>query len=70
MGIFRIDYFRNRKWAFEDEFKLKDLWLQGLPVPSISKEMNRSRNSIIGKAFRMGLPKHAEAKTKGPRQYS
>ena len=43
-----------------DEPKLKqleDLWKQGHPISKIGKMLGVSRNSIAGKAHRMGLPK-------------
>ncbi len=47
----------NNTW---DELKLKklqDLWKQGLPISKIGEMLGVSRNSIAGKAHRMGLPK-------------
>ena len=43
-----------------DEPKLKeleDLWKQGHPISKIGEMLGVSRNSIAGKAHRMGLPK-------------
>ena len=43
-----------------DDVKLKqleDLWKQGLPISKIGEKLGVSRNSIAGKAHRMGLPK-------------
>ncbi len=43
-----------------DDLKLKqleDLWKQGLPISKIGEKLGVSRNSIAGKAHRMGLPK-------------
>ena len=41
-----------------DEFKLKeleDLWNQGHPISKIGEILGVSRNSVAGKAHRMGL---------------
>ena len=43
-----------------DDLKLKqleDLWKQGLPISKIGERLGVSRNSVAGKAHRMGLPK-------------
>ena len=43
-----------------DESKLKeleDLWEQGHPISKIGEILGVSRNSVAGKAHRMGLPK-------------
>ena len=37
--------------------KLKKLWDEGLPITKIGLELGVSRNSIAGKAHRLGLPK-------------
>ena len=37
--------------------ELEDLWKQGLPISKIGERLGVSRNSVAGKAHRMGLPK-------------
>ncbi len=37
--------------------KLEDLWDQGHPISKIGEMLGVSRNSVAGKAHRMGLPK-------------
>ena len=37
--------------------KLKDLWDQGHPISKIGEMLGVSRNSVAGKAHRMGLAK-------------
>ena len=37
--------------------ELEDLWKQGHPISKIGEMLGVSRNSIAGKAHRMGLPK-------------
>ena len=37
--------------------ELKDLWKQGLPISKIGEILGVSRNSVAGKAHRMGLSK-------------
>ena len=37
--------------------ELKDLWMQGHPISKIGEMLGVSRNSVAGKAHRMGLPK-------------
>ena len=43
-----------------DDLKLKELqelWKQGLPISKIGEKLGVSRNSVAGKAHRMGLSK-------------
>ena len=45
-----------------NELKLKeleDLWKQGHPISKIGEILGVSRNSVAGKAHRMGLPKRS-----------
>jgi len=49
----------NKKTTW-DELKLKkleDLWKEGHPISKIGELLGVSRNSIAGKAHRIGLPK-------------
>ena len=39
--------------------ELEDLWKQGHPISKIGEMLGVSRNSIAGKAHRMGLPKRS-----------
>ena len=47
----------NSVWNEEKLNKLKSLWDKGLPITKIGLELGVSRNSIAGKAHRLGLPK-------------
>ena len=47
----------NNTWDDLKLKKLQDLWKQGLPISKIGEMLGVSRNSIAGKAHRMGLPK-------------
>ena len=38
---------------------MEDLWEQGLPISKIGEILGVSRNSVAGKAHRMGLPKRS-----------
>lgn len=53
-------------WTDERLEKLKILWEEGLSISQIGEALGVSRNSIAGKAHRMGLPKRPSpiAKTK------
>lgn len=44
-------------WTDERLEKLMSLWDEGLSISQIGKALGVSRNSIAGKAHRMGLPK-------------
>lgn len=44
-------------WTADRLAKLKTLWLGGVPAGEIAAQLgNVSRNAVIGKAYRMGLP--------------
>lgn len=64
-------------WNDERVEQLKKLWAEGLSAAEIGKRMDTSKNAIIGKAHRMGLPSRpspirsktaAKAKPKKPTQ--
>ena len=44
-------------WNVTKLKELEDLWKQGLPISKIGEMLGVSRNSVAGKAHRMGLPK-------------
>ena len=44
-------------WSDERLAKLEQLWSEGLSISQIGEALGVSRNSIAGKAHRMGLPK-------------
>lgn len=46
-------------WTPERVALLKTLWLGGIPTGEIGRKLGTSRRSVIGKARRLGLPKHA-----------
>ena len=47
----------NSVWDEKNLERLKKLWDDGLPITKIGLELGVSRNSIAGKAHRLGLPK-------------
>ena len=47
----------NNTWDDLKLKKLQDLWKQGHPISKIGEMLGVSRNSVAGKAHRMGLPK-------------
>ena len=47
----------NSVWDKKNLERLKILWDEGLPITKIGLELGVSRNSIAGKAHRLGLPK-------------
>lgn len=45
---------------------LRKLWNEGLSMVQIGKRMNLSKNSIVGKAHRLGLSRQSPIKTREP----
>ncbi|MHC5654676.1 GcrA family cell cycle regulator [Stappia sp.] len=55
-------------WTQEREDLLRKLWLQGLSASQIAYVMaGVTRNAVIGKAHRMGLPKRSPATSQRPK---
>lgn len=48
-------------WNADAVEKLKRLWRDGLSCTAIGKDMGVTRNAIIGKVGRLGLPKRSKA---------
>ncbi len=46
-------------WDDKKLVKLKTLWEKGIPITQIGIQLGVSRNSIAGKAHRLGLPKRS-----------
>lgn len=44
-------------WTKKQEQTLRDYWKKSLTAGQISKKMGFSRSAILGKVYRMGLPK-------------
>lgn len=49
-------------YSNDEEALLRKLWLAGASAKTIACQVGRSKNSVIGKAHRMGLPPHVAAK--------
>ena len=45
-------------WSKEQIDVLKRLWNRGEPARIIALQLSTTRNAVIGKANRLGLPKH------------
>jgi GcrA cell cycle regulator len=45
------------RWDSGDDSRLTRLWLEGLTTRAIATELETTRNAIIGRARRLGLPK-------------
>ena len=54
-----VENFMTNKNTWDDLKlkKLEDLWSQGHPISKIGEMLGVSRNSVAGKAHRMGLAK-------------
>ena len=46
----------NPPWSDKENAELKRLWATGLSSAKIGKSMGKTKNSIIGRAHRLGLP--------------
>ena len=64
----------HRGYSAADDEKLADLWAKGLSAGEIGQRMDpvRSRNAVLGRARRLGLPKRdnpggGKATRKAPR---
>ena len=47
----------NNEWPEEDVALLRKLWAAGLSQAEIGKKLGRGKNSVAGKADRLGLPR-------------
>ena len=46
----------DHEWVEEEERRLAKLWASGLSAAKIGTTMRLTKNQVIGKARRMGLP--------------
>ncbi len=55
---------KNNTWTEERVVLLKKLWMEGLSASEIANELGNgiSRNAVIGKVHRLGLPARAPAR--------
>lgn len=44
-------------WADNELTKLRKLWSEGLPTAEIARRIGRTKNSVVGKAHRLNLPR-------------
>lgn len=44
------------KWTEAEDGRLADMWNSGVVATEIAKELRRSKNSILGRRRRLGLP--------------
>jgi hypothetical protein len=52
----------NASWTPERICKLRQLWLEGMPAEEIASRLGGvTRNRVVGKAYRIGLPKRESA---------
>ena len=50
---------RQNPWNDENDARLRELWAQGISGTAIGAAMGLTKNSIIGRAHRLKLPKRA-----------
>jgi GcrA cell cycle regulator len=58
----------DQKWPDEDTNSLRQLWEGGYSASQIGKALGRTRNAVIGKVHRLGLPKRRERYAQGVRK--
>lgn len=51
----------SHEWTDGEVERLRELWAEGLSAGQIAAKMGMSRNAILGKRFRLSLPKRADA---------
>lgn len=50
----------SKNWTPEEDEKFKALWLEGKSATQISRVLpGRTRNAVLGRVFRLGLPQRA-----------
>jgi GcrA cell cycle regulator len=54
-------------WTADRTERLKKLWADGVSGSEIGEELHCSRNSVIGKVHRLGLPERAKHPKPGPK---
>ena len=42
-------------WTAPEDLTLRGFWADGLPIAEIGRQMDRTKNSIVGRAHRLGL---------------
>ena len=52
-------------WNPERNALLAKLWSDGSPTPSIAATLGTTKNAILGKAYRLGLPRRAPSSRPG-----
>lgn len=57
-----------KRWCLTEDECLRREWLAGTPVLDIAVKMGRPKNSIIGRACRLGLPLHVYVTNKAARR--
>lgn len=50
----------ERPWSDYRISRLTELWLAGTSCAEIGRQLNCTRNAVIGKARRIGLPRHVD----------
>jgi GcrA cell cycle regulator len=59
----------SNRWTMRQDAILRALWTAGEPAAKIADAINfKSRNAIIGRAHRLGLPKRKPGHRKGQQE--
>lgn len=59
-----VVYSNGFKWNSENEQILRERWVAGVKAALIAAELKTGKNSVIGKARRLGLPIHPSKPSK------
>jgi GcrA cell cycle regulator len=50
------EYVGQRVWTESEDDQLKEMWGQGLPASTIAEALGKTKNSVIGRRSRLGIP--------------
>ena len=58
-----------KDWTDEDVASLTKLWADGIPAASIANTLKTTKNSVVGKAHRLGLQSRKQEPRTGPQRF-
>ena len=58
-----------KDWTDEDVASLTKLWADGIPAASIANTLKTTKNSVVGKAHRLGLQSRKQEPRTSPQRF-